>query len=105
MAKGKSISELLTGAPAAPTPAQTKATKSTKPAPTISKLGRPATGDPSVSISIGIRTGLLNQLNAAADEHSVARNALVNFFIKHSLSELDKGNLKLPIKTRFKLDI
>ena len=102
MAKGKSISELLTGAPAAPTPAQTKATKS---APTISKLERPATGDPSVSISIGIRTGLLNQLNAAADEHSVARNALVNFFIKHSLSELDKGNLKLPIKTRFKLDI
>ena len=105
MAKGKSISELLTGAPTTPTPTQAKATKSTKPASAVTKPGRPAIGDPSVSISIGIRTGLLNQLNTTADEHSVARNALINFFIKHGLSELEKGNLKLPIKARFKLDI
>ena len=105
MAKGKSISELLTGTPAVPTPTPTETAKSTKPVKAMVKPGRPATGDPSVSISIGIRTGLLNQLNSAADEHSVARNALINFFIKHGLNELERGNLKLPIKARFKLNI
>ncbi len=107
MAKGKSINELLTGTPVTPAPAPTKTTKAAKIAKTIplAKPGRPATGDPSVSISIGIRTGLLNQLNAASDDNNVARNALINFFIRYGLSELEKGNIKLPIKSRFRLDI
>jgi len=59
--------------------------------------GRPKSDDPRTMVGAGIKASEKKALEEIAKAHGVALNTLVAFLLRHGLSQIKKGKLKLPV--------
>ncbi len=59
--------------------------------------GRPKSADPRTMVGAGIKASEKKALEEIAQSHGVALNTLVAYLIRHGLSQIKKGKLKLPV--------
>ncbi len=72
----------------------------------ISKGGRGIkSSDRRKVITTGIRTSEYEELKAIAEVNGVAPNAVIAFFLRHSLQQYRDGKLKIPTVTTRKIQM